>query len=159
MGGGRSGYHWGINEERSSKQDIKNQQMMIGELKMKLKMLTVMVVLALAMAAFGGTVALACQGHSGLQYYINTSSIGARIGKCDCAPVDNYLYASTKAQYYDPSDNAYHWTNWKERYGEDVNSVTSTTDHSNLYCGYCHYRWECYTGSSGRHMAEYLNQN
>lgn len=126
---------------------------------MKRKMLKIAAVLMVTMVVFGGTVALACQGHSGLQYYINSSAISAKIGRCDCAPVDNYLYASTKAQYYDPADNAYHWTNWKERYAYDTESVTSTTNHDNLYCGYCHYRWECYTGGSGRHMAEYLNKN
>lgn len=103
-------------------------------------------------------VASACIGHGGLYYDIDSNHISASILKCSCAPVNNYLYVSTKAQYMDANGD-YHWTNWKEVYGTDTNYKLSTTYANNLYCGYCHYRWECYEGNSGFQLQEHFYSN
>lgn len=116
------------------------------------------VVLIAVLVASVCCAASACAGHGGMHHSIDSNHISASIYRCNCAPVNNYLYASTKAQYMD-SNGDYHWTYWKEVYGSNTYYKQSTTFANSLYCGYCHYRWECYEGNSGFQIRQYLYNN
>jgi len=114
-----------------------------------MKKLPTILLLALCITLVAGSVfsvALACNGYGSRSYYATTSRVHASLTRCSCTPVDNYLYASTKAQY--KSGNNFYWTNWKEVYGYDVQSKSSTTYRSGTVFGYCHFRHQCHTGPS-----------
>lgn len=125
---------------------------------MKRKLFAALALLSVLILSFGGVV-YACAGTVGLYYGIDSTYISATIVRCNCAPVNNFLYASTRAQYLMPDGVNYAWTGWNVSQGNNVYSKQSFTYANNLYCGYCHYRWECYTGASGRHMQEHLFTN
>lgn len=106
------------------------------------------IVAMLIVTIIGGTIstALACKGYDTRTYYAKTYKVYAKLTRCDCTPVDNYLYTSTKAQYM--SGGTYVWSNWNENYGSNVASMSSTTWKSGIVFGYCHFRHSCSTGGS-----------
>lgn len=94
------------------------------------------------------SVALACNGYSSRTYWANESKVYGRINACSCTPRNNYLYASTRAQYENSSGNL-QWTGWTESYGSNVAfRSSSTSPNGPVNRGTVHFRHMCVTGGS-----------
>lgn len=80
--------------------------------------------------------ATASTPYSTYSAWFDSSTKGsAGIWRCSCNPVNNYLYAAVRLQYY--YGGSYYWTQWA--YGGDYNvysKVKSTSVSSSAYANY-----------------------
>lgn len=86
-------------------------------------------------------------------WFQRTNQGCAGIYKCDCSPVDNYLYASAQAQYLD-SDGTYKWTEVIIDEGWDVQQrafVMTSPGGNKVYYVKASFKARCGSGSTKKY--------
>lgn len=111
--------------------------------------------------AIGGTASAACRGWDGWQLSVMDRFVApsshpnatARLTKCHCLPVDNYLYVGVRAQYN--IGNNYYWNPGSSSYieddGSDINSVCASayiSDVGIIVYAKAHYEATCGTNAT-----------
>lgn len=82
-------------------------------------------------------------------WFQSSDTACAGIYRCSCSPVNNFLYASARTQYY--SNGSYYWTSWTTTYDNDVQQQTIVkSSPSGQYVNYvsASFRARCGSGST-----------
>jgi len=110
-----------------------------------------LLVLALLSIAVVTASATASKPYSSYDAWFQSTSEGcAGIYRCDCSPVDNYLYASAKAQYL-ASDGTYKWTSTVTDKGTDVQQrafVVTSPSGTKVYYVDANFKARCGSGKT-----------
>lgn len=121
--------------------------------------LGLLVLLLLSIAVITAS-ATASKPYSSYDAWFQSTSQGcAGIYKCDCSPVDNYLYASARAQYLD-SDGTYKWTSTVTSKGNDVGMrafVVTSPGGNKVYYVDASFRARCGSGSM-KYYSDYASR-
>lgn len=91
--------------------------------------------------------------------WLSRDKATARITRCDCGRVDNYLMAGLSVQY--ESGGYYYWTPNEDYYyyssGEDTDEQTKSIKKANINCAAAWYQARCGTGSQESYFQEIYN--